>query len=57
MDIKTTLCSQLHAPFLIDNAVEMKLDNFNYTETNIVKNLNDFSLTTDRLFQFFFIFA
>ena len=36
--MQTPLCYKLHAPFLLNNSVEIVLQNFSYTETNIVED-------------------
>ena len=51
LDIKETLCYKMHAPFLIDNSIDIALKNFSYTETNIVQDYQDKSLNFSSMFQ------
>ena len=40
-DTEAILCYKMHAPFLIDNSVKMALENFSYSETNMVPDFDD----------------
>ena len=46
-DIESTLCSKMHAQFLIDNSIDIALKNFNYVETNMVTDFYDKIVITD----------
>ena len=41
LNIEATLCYKMHAPFLIDNSMNMALENFSYTETNLGEDYQD----------------
>ena len=49
MNFGTTLCSQMYAPFLIDNSINMTSEKFNYTETNLDKDFKKLRLRFDKL--------
>ena len=38
MDVKTPLCYNLNAEFLMGNSTKMALKNFSYAETNLLQN-------------------
>ena len=40
-NIDATLCYKMHAPFLIDNSMNMNLKNFSYNETNFAEDYQD----------------
>ena len=50
LDIKETLCYKMHAPFLIDNSIDIALKNLSYTETNIVQDYQDRSSNFSSVF-------
>ena len=49
LNIEGTLCYKMQAPFLIDNSVDMTLENFNYIETNKVKDYLNLNTSRSRL--------
>ena len=42
LNFETMLCYEMYAAFLIDNSIDMTLENFTYTETNMVQDFNIF---------------
>ena len=56
-NIGGTICYKMHAPFLVDNSIEMILKNFSYTETNkarITKIKTDFQRHISQINLLFF---